>query len=131
MAAPLGNIMTCDTMATGPPPPFQSYNVVATGPSDCGMGSDYYFPAVIINTTTPARDHHHGTDDYHGADDHHGTDDHDDHWDRADHHEPPHDQLPHDGPPDDGPSPDQPAASAAFPPRRRELPQRGDRRLRG
>ena len=55
MAAEDGNLLTCDPLETGPPPPFRSYNVIApTESSDCGMGVDYYFPAVIINTTTPA-----------------------------------------------------------------------------
>ena len=52
MAAPPTNNMTCDTIPTGSPPPFLSYNVVTTGPNGCGMGS-YNFPAVIINTTSP------------------------------------------------------------------------------
>ena len=54
MAAEDGNLLTCDPLETGPPPPFRSYNVIApTESSACGMGVDYYFPAVIINTTTP------------------------------------------------------------------------------
>ena len=54
MAADEGNLLTCDTLDTGPRPalpPFRSYNVIApTESSDCGMGVNYYFPAVIINT---------------------------------------------------------------------------------
>ena len=54
MAAEDGNLLTCDPLETGPPPPFRSYNVIApTESSACGMGVDYYFPAVIINTTAP------------------------------------------------------------------------------
>ena len=93
MAADDGNMMTCDTLDTGPRRRFRSYNVVATGSSGCGMGS-YYFPAVIINTTS-RRHHHHD----HGADDHDGAHDHHDHWDGADHDEPSHDEPPRRAPP--------------------------------
>ena len=58
MAADEGNLLTCDTLDTGPRPalpPFRSYNVIApTESSACGMGVNYYFPAVIINTSAPA-----------------------------------------------------------------------------
>jgi hypothetical protein len=55
MAAEAENGMTCDTLDTGPPPPFQSYDIVAeSGPNGpgCGWGA-YYFPAVIFNSTAP------------------------------------------------------------------------------
>ena len=113
IAAAHGNAMTCDRLDTGPPPPFRSYNVVATGPG-CGLGV-YFFPAVIINTTTPpvtttttaptttaSADNHHGANYHDLADDRSA-------W--AHHDEPPHDEpspdkRSHDKPPDNDASPD-------------------------